>query len=296
MITQFDFQAAPDSPVFMLRVPDPLECAPARAFITGGKYQLHPTLQMLTEHDRDVGDDRFDSGRVTIRSIEPPNLATWNRKQITFHDRSQKTSRTQTGESHHEFHHYMELEVDPNVIDFQMHGIHILREQDEEKEESFPDTVLLMADGQVIVDEVKASRSYFLEPGYRRKMDRLRCDLAKVGIEFREIDRSDQPQLRRRRYNILRAYHDRYTYYSSAQRDSVHERIAAGGGATTMAKVEDALDVHHTVRRMIVNAMLSRRDLAFDLNSQVTAETLVTMAPAVSPDLTDIRRIFHRLG
>ena len=296
MITECSFQAAPDSPQFMLRVPDPLDCAPRRAFATGGKYQLHPTLQMLLERNSDIGDDRFDGGRVTIQSIEPRNHMTWNRKQTTFHDRCIKALRTQTGDSHNEFFHYIEEAMNPKTVDLQLHGIRVTYEKDSEQEEIYPDAVVLHADGQIFVDEVKASRSYFLEPEYRRKMDRLKRDLAKVGIIFREIDRSDQPGLRRRRYNVLRAFIDRHTRYSGAQRDAVHARIVAGAGTAAMAEVEEALGVHPTLRRMIVHAMLGRRDLAFDLDRQITADTKVTMAPALAPNLPDIRRIFHRLG
>jgi hypothetical protein len=284
------YQAGPGAPAYPFAVPGEIESTNKRAFRTGGQYRLHPTSSIFARPPIALEDDPANWGPVTIRSVPAIVKTTFNRTLSTYSDLSIKARRTQTGDSQYEFSNYIDRESDHNTIEMQSHNM-IMTWSSGSLEHSYsPDGVALEADGTIVVDEAKASRSYFLEPHYRALMDRVAVDLAAVGMKLREYDGSD-PSLARRRYNAAKAFCERHTAFTPRQVDSVSNLLAKQPEGVPLGRIEEALKVHSSAARMVIHALLCHRKLAFDLNHQINRDTLVTAPRKPPADLPDIRAI-----
>lgn len=214
---------------------------------------------------------------------------TFNRKAATFSEFSMKSRRTQTGESVWERMNYKEKEVDPHWVDFQLHGVKLQWQTETGLKTYTPDAIATNEHGDVVVEEVKASPTYFHDPEYALLLERAETELAKLKIQFRKVTGDDLEASPRRRYNIATAFADRFTAYSTKQAEAVQSLLCIEGGATARGRVEEVIGGNPLVARKIVNAMMCARLVRYDLNSAPGRDDLVSAVSPLSGRLRDIR-------
>lgn len=274
-----------------IKIPDPLSCLPPRARCSGGRYHYHPhyTATVSSQPGNLLTSDGSRS-LIGIHAIEPKVHVTFRRKQSTFSYLSTKCGRTQNGESHWEFMTAIEKEVDPNCVDYQLHGLVVLFDGPKGPQRYTVDSVALTATGKVVAEETKASASYFAEPQYSALMTDVEKAFSTISVSFRKVHGNAMQSARRRRYNITQAFNDRFTAFDQRQLDRVLDRLAAKK-AVPMAGIEEAIGGNRHTAKRIVNAMMCARHLAYDLDVLIDENTPVNSAPIAAKMLRDIRAI-----
>lgn len=274
-----------------LSVPDPLACLPARAGESGGLYRYHPSWTAFGEPYTSLADLAY-LGKPTLRSVNSAKSykITHRSSGSTFAYLSVKNGRTQTGESHYELQWAQELEVDPNYVDYQLHGMEVNWKRGDHTARYTPDAVALTVDAKVEGHEVKATRSYFQMGTYSKLIDKVDRDLASYGIAFRKVTGADLEANRRRHHNITTAFQERFTHFSLRQEDAVRNLLERNS-EQSFARVLEAIDPEARRARPIVSAMLCRRKLAYDLNQQITCETVIRSVDPVASCPPDIRAL-----
>lgn len=275
-------------PILALKIPDPLDVMNIRVKKSGGRNRTHPLFSATTSEPAVA---RASSPLWDKFCAVPaaPMALTFNRKAATFSEFSMKSRRTQTGESGWERMNYKEKEVDPHWVDFQLHGLKLQWQTEAGVKTYTPDLIATNEYGDVIVEEVKASPTYFHDPEYALLLERAEVELAKLNIQFRKVTGDDLEASPRRRYNVATAFADRFTVYSAEQAEAVQSLLCAEGGAAARGRVEEEIGGNPLVARKIVNAMMCARLVRCDLNSAPSRDDLVAAVPPISVRLRDIR-------
>lgn len=277
---------------FMVRIPDPLECLPPRARRKYGRNHIHPhwsATNINTASKPQV--DWAECELVSIDSIEPHYHVTHRRKQFTFAYLSRKNGRTQTGESWWEYCHARRLEIDPQVADYQLGGLRISWRTANDHHRYTPDAVRVDHAGQVSADEVKASASYFQEPKYAAQMKYVEAQLAAAGIGFNKIDGDRILQRRRIQYNVAKAFDDRFAKFGERDVDALRGAINDNEVGASISEIAHAMRVHPASALQIVNAMMCKGLVTYELECPANSETLVRLFPKPIVPLPDIRSI-----
>lgn len=275
-------------PLTAIKIPDHLTCGPSRAGKAGGPNRVHPLYSATTIlHPVTCLSSPLWDAFCAVPAA--PMALTFNRKAATFSEFSIKSKRTQTGESGWERMNYKEKEVDPHWVDFQLHGLKLHWQTDAGLKTYTPDLIAITEHGDVIVEEVKASPTYFHDTEYALLMERAQDDLAKLNVQFRKVTGDDLEASPRRRYNVATAFADRFTAYNPEQADSVQRLLCDEGGAAARGRVEEEIGGNPLVARKIVNAMMCARMVRYDLNSALDRDDLVSAVPPLSVRLRNIR-------
>ena len=275
-------------PALALKIPDPFDVMNGRAKKSGGQNRTHPLFSTTTSEPAIIGASSPLWNKFCAVPAAPMAL-TFNRKAATFSEFSMKSRRTQTGESGWERMNYKEKEVDPHWVDFQLHGIKLQWQTDTGVKTYTPDMIAANEHGDVVVEEVKASPTYFHDPEYALLLERAEAELAKLNVQFRKVTGDDLEASPRRRYNIAAAFADRFTAYSEKQTEAVRSLLCVEGGAAARGQVEEAIGGNLLVARKIVNAMMCARLIRSDLNSAPARDSLVSTVRPLSGRLRDIR-------
>lgn len=275
---------------YCLSIPDRLDCVPRRAGQTGGRYRNHPGWTELVESTEPSAADLTYLGTPTLRSVHSANAykITHRSSTSTFAFLSVKSGRTQTGESHYELAWAQNLEVDPTYVDYQTHGIEVNYRNGAAAARYTPDAVALTADVAIECHEVKATRSYFQVGSYAKLMDKVDLDLSSYGITLRRVTGADIEANRRRHYNISTAFQERFTYFGPRHEDGVRNLLERST-EQAFARVLEEIDPDVRKARPILNSMLCRRKLVYDLNQRITGDTIVRGLGPVPSFLPDIR-------
>lgn len=267
---------------------DPIHELPSRARRAAGRF--HQPAFALTDGGHAIARQVYGAF-AAVRSVAPEPIVTFNRKRSTFIFLSAKTGTTQEGEGPWEYALAKELEVNPFCADYQMHGSQLSFEADDGNVRKYgPDVVYWSFDTGLTMAEVKANAVWFGLPEVRAMSDRAADGLADLDIAFAEVCGDELRADRRRAYNVSRAFADRTTQFSPAQREAVRNRIAEHG-PVPLGDLARTLDVPRPAVLQTVNAMMVRRDVAYDLASMVDDDTAVVLPPRAPADMPDIRRI-----
>lgn len=276
-------------PILALKIPDPLDVMNIRAKKSGGRNRTHPLFSATTSEPAVIHASTPLWNEFC--AVPAASMAlTFNRKAATFSEFSMKSRRTQTGESVWERMNYKEKEVDPHWVDFQTHGIKLQWQTAAGVKTYTPDLIAANEHGDVVVEEVKASPTYFHDPEYSLLLERAETELAKLNIQFRKVTGDDLEASPRRRYNIATAFADRFTAYSTKQTEAVRSLLCVEGGAAARGRVEEVIGGNPLVARKIVNAMMCARLIRYDLSSTPARDDLVSAVPPLSGRLRDIRK------
>lgn len=279
---------------FYISIPDYLGCLSDRARSQNGTHHLHPYWSATTSEAALVeACDRPDWSVTRVSSIDPYHHVTHRRKQSTFSFLSRKTGFTQTGESPWELLRGMELEIDPYVTNFQLGGLRIYWTTPHGLRHYTPDTVLTTTTGQVFAEEVKASASYYHEPEYRSLMNRAEQGLSAVGIGFNMLDADQMRENRRRCYNVAKAFDDRFAAFGPSHLDVVRNALAKSKEGAAIGELTEAMGLHSGSAMQVINAMMCKRIVSYDLNLPFGWGTMVRQPPEAAKAMPDIRAILH---
>lgn len=269
---------------------DHLECLPDSVFDIGGRFRNHPTFSPVS-FDVAQRVQKLDWTNASLVSIPPKNYVTQNRVQLTFSARSVKTNSVQSGESPWEYFLCKELEADPKVSCFQMHGVRLHMETADGPISYEPDAVWQETSGKLVVGEVKASDSYFDHPDEAPMFNRVSDILAGFDVEFRKFSMDRERRRARRAWNISRIYMDRATSVPPQEMACIEREIMKAGGAIQRGDLKAAMRSPEPVKERVLNAMLCRSLLSFDINSAITENSLVTFRkmPGRKIDLQKIK-------
>lgn len=275
MIYDFETEFAASLPS-NLQPLDHLECLPERVFDIGGRFKNHPTFEPVTFEPRsNVAAIEWTNARLV--SIDPQSFITHNRAQITFSARSIKTNSVQSGESPWEYHLFKELEVDPNVASFQMHGIRLDVDTALGPKSYSPDAVWVDRFGKTVVAEVKASDSYFNHPDHVATFSQAGKALTQLGIEFRKYSMERERRRARRAFNISRIYMDRASSIPLSENRRIIAAIEDAGGVIERGRLKEAMRSPGSARERILNSMLCRSLLDFDIDTAITDMSRVSI-------------------
>ena len=278
------------SGLIKIRIPDPLDCLPQRARSSGGRYHQHPLYSSILTESLIVTSEPASYELRAIQSDLVSNAVTFRRKQSTFSFFSLKSGRTQTGESPYELQNAQEKEVDPICVDFELQSPRICWSHPDGPRHYTADAISVDANALVTVEEVKASESYFREPSYSALIDRVENDLSVISVNFRKVTGDQMESKRRRRFNVTRLFGDRFTAYGQNQVDAI-ENLFSQHPEQPLGRLEQALGVDARVSGRMINAMMCARHLRYDLDGQLTADSIVRTVPRISKPIPDIRAI-----
>jgi hypothetical protein len=278
------------SDLIRIRIPDPLDCLPERARSSGGRYHEHPFYSSILTEPPILTCEPASYELSAIQSGLVSSAVTFRRKQSTFSFLSLKSGRTQMGESPYELQNAQEKEVDPICVDFQLPGPRLCWDSPEGPRHYTADAISTDVSALITVDEVKASESYFREPSYSALMDRVEEDLSGINVKFRKITGDQMERQRRRRFNVTRLFGDRFTAFGPRQIDAI-ENLFSQHPEQPLGRLEANLGVDARISGHIVNALMCARHLRYDLDAQLTADSIVRPVPRISYPLPDIRAI-----
>ncbi len=278
-----------------LKIPDPLNCLPARARRQHGAAHNHPYWRPITSEVEGVATMQPPHWEiVSVAAVEPHHHVTFRRKQSTFSFLSRKNGYTQTGESPWELVRAQELEVDPITVDFQLGSLRVYWRTDNGDRFYTADNVSVTASGLVTAEEIKASASYFHDADYSELMGRIKGGLNAVGIEFRKVDADQMRDNRRRRYNISAAFDDRFAAFSERHLDALSNEFAKNSAGVALGELTEAFDLPGAKSQQIINAMMCKRHLAYDLDLSINRDTQIVPVANVTKSIPDIRAILRR--
>ena len=280
-----------DLPSFTVTVPDPRNCAPARAAGVGGRNKNHPIYGgSLIDAAPITRSTAAAWTSITLASVEPECAVTFNKRQSSFAGYSTKTARMMSGLGPHELAVWRELEANPRWVDFDLQRIRTTWTGPIGSHSYLGDYIAIDQDGLVHAGEMKASASYYADPAYHHLMEDATGAYARVGITFRHTG-DGMRGTPRRQLNVGRAFGDRFTTVPPKQRELVLEAIAANAGTAPLGLVEEKVNTDHRLARALVNAMLCARDISYPLDLRLDRDTPVTRpkAPTIIPDIRAMR-------
>lgn len=278
---------ADDDGAILLQIPTSRQCAPTRSFIVGGVSRIRPGWSAVAEAGIGAAEASHWQGG-SVRSVTRPSAVTFHRRSGSFQTISARTGRTVSGIGPYELANFEELEVDPVWIDFDLQGL----------EYTLGDGSTYLSDFHgrhatlgIVAGEVKSHPSYLTDPAYAPTMAAARTISHAVDITFHEITGSQLFGHARaeRRFNVRRAFDDRFTTYRPHQENAVRDLLARSG-EVAFSNVWSLLSNDPNVARQIANAMMCRRILKYDLDLPVRGDTVVT-APLEAEAGIDIRSI-----
>jgi hypothetical protein len=281
------------SGIITIKVPNAQECLPERARPPQGLFHVHPYWSPIVTD----GGVNFPEKRPLkwefkgASAITPVCQTNFRRRQYTFSYLSLKNGHSQTGESAGEQHRAKELEVDPNIVDYSLGGIRLRYDTPNGQRVYTPDSISVSADGQITVEEVKASGSYFAVPDYGALMRLVGKDLQRLGVVFSKRHSDEICEQRVRCFNVSTAFDDRFTKVSPHQWATVLNVLTKESAGASLDVITEALALPYSSSRKIVNAMMCKRALAYDLNQPLTRASQITTAPKVTAPLPDLRSI-----
>ncbi|RZK03391.1 MAG: hypothetical protein EOO76_03070 [Novosphingobium sp.] len=281
--------SAPDRDALVgltVRVPHRLDCLPHRYGRVGGRTRIHPTFREMTDEVADPLSVLELYGAGVVKSVSPPMEVTFHKRVQTFCAFSLKARLMVSGTGPHEFMVFADREVDPDYHDV---GLQTLNISWKRGNSYTLDNVAAHVTKGVVAAEVKASPSYFAEPGYLSLMANTDRTLGRVGISFERIDGTTMQRNRVRMVNVRAAYCDRFTVIGESEGKGVADALA-GSGSIALARIEELLTNGVRPTRPVVHAMLCGRHLSYDLNAPLHRDTEVTSAPAIKKRV-DIRSI-----
>lgn len=273
-----------------LERPDPIDLLPRRGRRAVGRHHEPRYIESLVDHSAIAGDR---GSFIGVRSVPPQPLVTFGRKRGTFIYVSGKTGTTQEGEGPWEMALAKECEVNPLIVEYQMHGSELeFGTTDAGRTRSYrPDATYWSFETGLTIAEVKACAPWFGQPEVRATCDDAREALARYGIAFAEISGDDLRRDARRAYNVARAFADRTTAITEAQRGDVRDLLSAGDAP--FGRVAEVLRVHPSRTLQCLNGLMVKREVAYDLSTVVCDDMPVTVPPPPPADMPDIRRIGH---
>lgn len=171
------------------------------------------------------------------------------------------------------------LEMMPRYLDFQLQGLDmVFRRADGRIIHKYPDALIEFDDNTVRPAEIKTNRAWFDAPGVRRPLAAVEAGLSSKGflplLRIRgEVFRREEVLEAHRR-----AFLSRLTSFDrEADVATVRAAVLAAGGCTTHGSLVAALGGDRQDAEGKLYAMLMRRVVAFDLWTQPTPDTPVTL-------------------
>lgn len=274
-----------ENPAIELTIPSAISCAPARASRIGGVARVHPYWSALATAPA-VTEPAPNWGPGKVNSVDSRSAVTFHLTMGSFQGLSVKTGRMISGIGPYEQAEAEELEADPETVIYDLQGLQTAWDGGPTY---LCDYHALHVTKGVVAGEVKADRSYFLEPSYAEIMVNAKRTFAAVDITFEEKDGTSMFRNQIRRMNVRRAYCDRFHDASPEQTDRVRELVSADGG-TTLGRIHSILANDPRTAQQLVHGLLCRRVLGYDLNLPTRSDTLV-YAPAKPALWVDIRNI-----
>lgn len=189
------------------------------------------------------------------------------------------------------------LEMMPRYLDFQLQGIDmVFRRADGRIIHKYPDALIEFEDNTVRPAEIKTNRDWFEAPGVKRPLAAVEAGLTSRGflplLRIRgEVFRREEVLEAHRRAFLARLT----TFDREADVAAVRATIVAAGGRATHGSLVAALAGDSRDARDKLFAMMMRRVVAFDLWTEPTPETPVTLPrPARAFALRELLAKFAR--
>lgn len=171
------------------------------------------------------------------------------------------------------------LEMMPRYLDFQLQGLDmVFRRADGRIVHKYPDALIEFDDNTVRPAEIKTNREWFDAPGVKRPLEAVEAGLSSSGflplLRIRgEVFRQEEVLEAHRR-----AFAARLTAFDRvADVAAVRAAVLATGGSATHGSLVAALGGDRQDAYGKLYAMLMRRVVAFDLWTQPTPDTPVTL-------------------
>ena len=269
-----------------LTIPNAISCAPARTWRIGGQHRVHPGFSSIVIGDSIATMQTPNWGLGAAKSVVTRSAVTFHRRMGSFQFLSVKTGRMMSGLGPYEQILSEELEADPNKVDYDLQGLLV----------DWNDGPTYLLDYHahdavlgLVAGEVKADPSYFIDPGYSPTMINAGRTLANVGVTFQKVDGATLVSNPIRRRNVRRAYCDRFTKVSKAQRGAVADLLARNE-VVKLGEVHAILANDSRLAQLLVHALLCRRVLAYDLDLPLDRDTAVS-APVAATTRIDIRNL-----
>lgn len=189
------------------------------------------------------------------------------------------------------------LEMMPRYLDFQLQGLDmVFRRADGRIIHKYPDVLIEFDDNTVRPGEIKTNRAWFDAPGVKRPLAAVEAGLSSRGflplLKIRgEVFRREEVLEAHRR-----AFFSRLTSFDrKADVAAVRAAVLASGGCATHGSLVAALGGDRQVAEGKLYAMLMRRVVAFELWTQPTPDTPVTLPrPARAFALRELLARFRR--
>ncbi|MEL0254124.1 MAG: hypothetical protein VW935_19625 [Novosphingobium sp.] len=272
---------------------DPFTVLPERARRSHGRFHTHPrdNYSLLVDSAEAVVPYRPTWQTVTIKSIEPVHQVTFRKKKSTFAFLSLKNGRTQTGESYWELLRAKALEVDPAILDYQSSALRMIFSNDDGDRRYTADMLAIDDCGRVMVEEVKASWSYFRQPDYAQLMAEVQSACDASSLQLNRITGDNLESDRRRSYNISRAFDDRFAAFDITHEDLVSNAFAKSGGAIEFGDIASSLGLSWQHSLTILNALMCQRLVAYDLGECVCPDLQILCPSPTVAATADIRSI-----
>ena len=189
------------------------------------------------------------------------------------------------------------LEMIPRYLDFQLQGLDmVFRRKDGRIIHKYPDALIEFDDNTVRPAEIKTNLSWFEAPGVKRPLAAVEAGLSSKGflpllrIRGEVFRREEVLEAQRRAFNARLTTYDR-----GADVAAVRAAVLAAGGCATHGSLVAALGGNRQVAEGKLYAMLMRRVVAFELWTQPTPDTPVTLPrPARAFALRELLARFRR--
>lgn len=227
--------------------------------------------------------------RFAFGGTAPARIVSFGRKRLTFSYYSVRTGSIQQGEGPWEFLLAKHLETLPSIGTYQLHAHRaVLVAPDDTTSVYGPDAVWTGVDGSVTCAEVKASAGYFAQPATADLLEVTEKGLATAGIRFARISGDALQEDRRREFNVCRAFVDGQGRIDDDLIDVARQAVAEGPLA--LASLGERMGIDAASRVRVVNALMVRQIVAYDLSEAVTPDLRIDAAPArmPAPDLATL--------
>jgi hypothetical protein len=204
----------------------------------------------------------------------------------------EKPRRAQYFEGPYELAMFRLLEMSTAVIDYQFQPLQIRWSTSDGRSVSYTtDAIYATEDGEILVEEVKATEAYFDRSDTRDLLELFEEQIARAGARFvrRTSRRIAEPTFWR---TVKDAFDDRRTTYCEADSGRAVEAIMREGGRAPLGAVLDAVGGSGREALAKLHAMMVRRVVAIDLASPSMGDTPVLVPPA--PADPDALRAFLR--
>ena len=204
----------------------------------------------------------------------------------------EKPRRAQYFEGPYELALYRLLEMDTAFVDYQFQPLQIRWETSAGDTVGYTtDVVYLTEEGEIVVEEVKATDAYFEQPETDDLLTLFEVQIAKAGARFnrRTGRRLAEPAFWR---TVKDAFDDRRTAYAESEVERVHNAILREGTVAPLGLVLEAIGGTSREAQAKLHAMMIPRLVGIDLGRPAMVDTPVTI-PATPAD-PDALRAFLR--